>query len=128
MSYLSNYHQWKDRLTKGRIINVITQNVDPEPPPVCVDCHKPLVVVEINKYDAWGGYFELYKYRYQIWGDFVWQNSFVCDTCLDSLTQHLEQKRIQRYYTYLVFTKIHPDIAQYATQHWTYLIPNIKYY
>ncbi len=53
---------------------------------------------------------------------------WMCITCTPKLIHHIEQKRTQRYYTYLVFTKIHPDIAQCAIQHWNYSIPDIKYH
>ncbi len=65
--------------------------------------------------------------RYQRIGKY-WKEVWMCISCTPKLTQHFEQKRTRRYYTYLVFAKIHPDIAQYAIQHWNYSIPDIKYY
>ena len=76
---------------------------------------------EKQKYDQVGTRVNLhYHYHWRVW--------LICITCTSKLIHHIEQKTTRRYYTYLVFTKIHPDIAQYAIQHWNYSIPDIKYY
>ena len=121
MSKLSNYQQWKDWLIGRQAIHLDWLGAYGEYQPMCMDCNKSITAIKITKYGQ-------PMHRYAIFIAYDLPTCWICERCLPNLTQHLEQKRINRHYIYLVFAKIHPDVAQYAAQHWTYLIPDIKYY
>jgi hypothetical protein len=122
MSQLSDYQQWKDQLIGKHTVYAITTALFCWQQLKCEDCGKSITGIEITKYG------QLPMYRYALFnGPRDLNIRWICDPCFPNLIQYLEQKRIQRYYTYLMFAKIHPDIAQYAIQYWNYSIPVVEY-